>query len=336
MGMKKKALLVCRQNPYPLVRGGIERLIINFESYILSDYDVYFLHHQESPHSILFHQGEPLVAAVSVEELLAHGFRFFLYFNYEFDLRSDDVLGPLLDRVPAFSFMQSHPLGQAPDTVFRGIFAHSSAGPHKDVLRFGGTYDSRIFYKDRRDEDFIICVGRLNRDKNQAELVEGYKERIYDRYGLPLYLVGGVYSPKFLDYALEVSRHVDNSSVLSTLDLQNPLSDSSWKRPRQIADLCNRARMFVMASPEESFCIALVEAMACGTTCVVNGSYNGFDGEELKSRVYGNVTAKHGSILDTLEDALERGVRIDASDWVRKYSLAEAKKAALDFIDERL
>lgn len=334
--MKKKALIACRQNPYPTVRGGIERLIIDFESYILSDYDVYFLHCPETAPRMLFHRGELLIAAVTVEELLAHDFEFFLYFNYEFDLRSDDHIGPLLSRVPAFSFMQSHPLDQAPDGIFRGIFAHSSAGAHKDVLRFGGTYDPRIFYKDRQGEDFIICVGRLNRDKNQMELVEGYKERIYNRYGLPLYLVGGVYSPKFLDYALEVSRYIDNISILSTLDLQNPLSESSWKTPEQIAQLCNRARMFIMASPEESFCIAMAEAMACGTTCVVNGSYSGFDSEDLRSRVYGNVNAKRGAILDTLESALEQGVRIDSSDWVRKYSLAEAKKVALAFIAERL
>ena len=91
-----------------------------------------------------------------------------------------------------------------------------------------------------------------------------------------------------------------------------------------------------MPSPRESFCIAMVEAMACGLTCVVNGEYEGFNEEELRPHVYGNITGKHGSILATLDEALGRDVRIDPSEWVRKYSLVETRKKVIPFINARV
>jgi glycosyltransferase involved in cell wall biosynthesis len=334
--MKKKALIACRQNPYPVVRGGIERLIVDFESHILSDYDVYFLYYHEALKPRLFHNGKPASGTPKPETILRHDFQFALYFNYEFDLLEHKFIKPLLDRIPSFCFMQSHPLEGVRDSAFRGIFAHSVASPNRDVLILGGAYNSDIFCKNRRREEFLVCVGRINADKNQLELVRDYKKRIYDRFSLPLYLLGGAYTPKFVDYALDVGRYIDNVSVLSTMDLHDPLAGTNWKTPAQVAEACNRARMFVNASLEESFCIALTEALACGTTCVVNGKYYGFDGDDLGPNIYGNIDGKEGSILDVVEEALLRDIRIDASEWVKKYSLTEAKKKVLSFIAERL
>ncbi len=94
--------------------------------------------------------------------------------------------------------------------------------------------------------------------------------------------------------------------------------------------------MFVMPSPEESFCIAMIEAIACGTTCVVDGAYYGFEEADLRPNVYGNISGGNGSILDLIDEALSNDVRIDASEWVRKYSLAETQKQLMAFIHERL
>ena len=91
-----------------------------------------------------------------------------------------------------------------------------------------------------------------------------------------------------------------------------------------------------MASPKESFCMALIEAMACATTCVVNGHYWGFDEADIQPNVFGNTTAKRGDILDLVDEALRRNIRIDGSIWARKFSLNQTKGKLLSFINERL
>jgi glycosyltransferase involved in cell wall biosynthesis len=210
---------------------------------------------------------------------------------------------------------------------------HLTVSPHKDVLLLGASYNSDVFYKNRQTEEFILSVGRIHPDKNQLELVSNYKERIYRKHKKRLHLVGGIND---LNYFNEVNEYVDNISVFSTIDLERPWERMNWRTPHQIADLCNRARMFVMASPKESFCIALVEALACGTTCVVNGNYWGFDEADLKAHVYGNVTEKRGTILDVLDEALSREIRIDGAEWVKKFSLNRTKKVLLKFINARI
>ena len=94
--------------------------------------------------------------------------------------------------------------------------------------------------------------------------------------------------------------------------------------------------MFVMPSEEESFCIAMIEAMACGTTCVVDGTYYGFDSDDLRANVYGNITGHAGTIHDLIDTALSQDIRIDASEWVKRYSVAETRRQLMTFIHDRL
>ena len=82
--------------------------------------------------------------------------------------------------------------------------------------------------------------------------------------------------------------------------------------------------------------MALIEAMACGTTCVVNGDYWGFDEDDIRPNVFGNTTAKRGDILDLIDEALRRDVCIDGSAWAKKFSLNETKGKLLSFINGRL
>ncbi|MFP5260387.1 MAG: glycosyltransferase [Blastocatellia bacterium] len=329
--MKKKALIVSSANPYPIVTSGCERLIIDYQTHLLSDYEVYFL--LTSPDGWgplgLFHQDELISGDVTVEKVLDHDFEFALFIGFG----RNEFTGRLVTQIPSFCLTDIHPRDDLPDDLFKGIMAHRSTSPHKDILLLGACYNSEIFYKKRRGEEFILSVGRIHPDKNQLDLVREYTEGIYEKYKLPLYLVGGVND---YNYFRQVYEYIDNVSVVSTIDSASPGAQTGWKSSQQIADLCNRARMFVMASPKESFCIALIEAMACGTTCVINGNYWGFDEADISPNVYGNTTGPRGSVVALMDEVLSRDIRIDGSEWVKKFSLKETKKSLLKFINERL
>ena len=329
--MKKKALVVSSANPYPVVTSGCERLVMDYQMHLLSDYDVYFLLTRPDGWAPLglFHQDELISGDITIEKVLDHNFEFALFIGFI----GNDFTRQLVEQIPSFCLTDIHPRDDLPDNLFKGIMAHLSTSPHKDILLLGACYNSEIFFKKRRGEEFILSVARIHPDKNQQELVREYKERIYEKYKLPLYLVGGADD---CDYFSQVNEYIDNVSVISTIDSGSRGAQTGWRSSQQIADLCNRARMFVMASPKESFCIALIEAMACGTTCVINGNYWGFDVADISPNVYGNTTGGRGSILALIDEALSRDIRIDGSEWVKKFSLKETKKSLLKFIDERL
>jgi glycosyltransferase involved in cell wall biosynthesis len=329
--MKKKALIASSANPYPLVTSGCERLIMDYQLHLLSDYDTYFLLTRSDDWAPLglFHQDELISGDMTVEKILDHDFEFILFIGF----KENEFIRRLVDHIPSFCLTDIHPRDDLPDNLFKGIMAHRSTSPHKDILLLGACYNSEIFYKKRRGEEFILTVGRVHPDKNQQELVRDYKDRIYEKYRLPLYMVGGVND---YDYFMQVNEYIDNVSVISTVDPGRPGPETGWRSSRQIAELCNRARVFVMASPKESFCIALIEAMACGATCVINGDYWGFDEAEIRPNVFGNTTEKRGSVLNLLDEALNRDIRIDGSEWVQKFSLKETKNTLLKFINERL
>jgi len=329
--MKKKLLLASSANPYPVVTSGCERLIMDYQHHLLSDYDVYFLATSLDAWQplALFHQDQLLSTTITLEQISAHNFECALFVGF----KENEFTRQLVAHIPSFCLTDTYPRDDLPDILFRGIMTHRSTSLRKDILLLGACYNSDIFFKNRKPEEFVLCVARIHRDKNQQELVCDYKERIFAKYGLPLSLVGGVDD---LDYFGQVRKYIDQVSVFSTIDPEKPLANTAWKRSEQIADLCNRARVFVMASPKESFCIALIEAMACGTTCVIDGNYPGFDESDIGPNVYGNCNGKRGLILDSLDEALSRDIRIDGSAWAKKFSLNETRKALLTFISERL
>jgi glycosyltransferase involved in cell wall biosynthesis len=312
--------------------GGYERLIKDYQSHVFNDYDVYFLFRHRAFPEQLFHYGLPVRSKAERDRILAQNFAFAYFVHSDFDC-DDGVVRRLTDRLPSFFFTQFHPNPEVEDKRFKGVITHYSESPHENVLLIGGSYNPEVFYKNRQSEEFIVCVGRIHECKNQLELVRDYREKIYQKHGRPLYLVGGSSEPEY--YPL-VNEFVDGVSVLSTSDPDNPMASTSWRTSSDIAALCNRARMFVMPSKEESFCIAMIEAMACGTTCVVDGEYYGFDQNDLRPNVFGNINAPNGSIHDLIDQVLTDDIRIDASQWVKKYSLAETKKQLMAFIRERL
>jgi len=327
--MKPKALIVCSEIPYPHVVGGYERIIRDFEEHVFDDYDVYFLCCRGRSPRGLFHQGRQLDSALDLKTLLGHRFSFAFIIRSDIDLEGPRFVAPLIERIPSFCFVERHPHRLVRDERFRGVLTHRTRGRQGHVLTIGGGYDPAIFNPRRREEGFVLSVGRIHPRKNQLELVRGYRERIYRRFGLPLLLAGGEAHHR---YYRDVLRYVDGEAVQATFSA----STEGWRSAREVAALCNQARYFVMPSPRETFCIALIEALACGTTAVVNGYYGGFAYDDLRPRVAGPISGKRGGILDVLEKAMESDLRLDASGWATKFALPLTKDRVMSFIRPRI
>ena len=339
--MTRRALLVSSASPYPVVTNGCARLVSDYLTHLFPADEVYLLLTRPgnwAPLGLYF-GGQPVAGDLNVSHLLAHDFAFVLFIGF----KENQFTLELARSRASFCLTDTYPHPDVPHGLFRGILSHRSGDPHPDLLIVGGSYDDEVFHPDRANpnrcgpdrggEELVLTVGRIHPDKHQLELVETYRERVFEEYGLPLYLAGGVAD---LDYFREVERYIDGVSVVSSIDPGQPLAISNWRSAREIALLLHRARLFVLASPKESFGLSLIEAMACGTTCVVNGEYRGFAELDLRPNVYGNITGKRGSVVDLAARALCDDVRIDASEWARKYALREIRRLLSRFIENRL
>jgi glycosyltransferase involved in cell wall biosynthesis len=327
----KRVLLVSTANPYPIVTNGCARLVHDYQVAMFPQYDVYFLLTRPGDWLPLqlFYQGRPVDGGSQVQDLHALDFTFFLFIGF----KENDFTRQLACWRPSFCLTDTYPHPDLPDGLFRGILSHRAVERHRDLLLVGGSYDGEVFYPDRKSEELVLAVGRIHPDKNQLELVRSYRQEIFEEYGLPLHLVGGVDDS---EYFAEVKKYIDSVAVVSSVDPAHPLAIDSWRSAKEIAELCNQARLFVSASPKESFGLAMIEAMACGTTCVVNGDYRGFVASDLRPYVYGHITAQQGSIVELIVHALRDDVRIDGSTWAKKYSVSEMREALWRFIEERL
>jgi glycosyltransferase involved in cell wall biosynthesis len=332
----RRVLLVSSASPYPVVTNGCARLVSDYLTHLFPTDRVYLLLTRPGDWAPLglYFGGRPVAGDLNVSGLLAHDFAFVLFIGF----KENQFTLELARSRASFCLTDTYPHPDVPHGLFRGILSHRSGDPHPDLLIIGGSYDDEVFHSDpagpdRGGDAWVLTVGRIHPDKHQLELVETYRERVFEEYGLPLYLAGGVAD---LDYFREVERYIDGVSVVSSIDPGQPLAISNWRSAREIALLLHRARLFVLASPKESFGLALIEAMACGTTCVVNGEYRGFAELDLRPNVYGNITGKRGSVVDLAACALRDNVRIDASEWARKYALREIRRLLSRFIDDRL
>ncbi|MBV8161655.1 MAG: glycosyltransferase [Acidimicrobiia bacterium] len=328
--MTRRILLVSSANPYPVVTNGCARLVSDYQRHVFAGDDVFLLVTRPGDWAplVLHHGGE----ALDPGALESAEFAFVLFVGFQ-DTR---LMRRLASEQPSFCLTDTFPHPDIPAGLFRGILSHRcapGADPAPDVLLVGGSYDGGIFHPARRDEDLVLCVGRIHPDKNQLALVRSWRDRVFADHGLPLQLVGGV---EDAGYWRQVAPHVDGVAVRATVDPTAPAGPGSWRSAEEIAALCNRARLFVSASPTETFGMALIEALACGTTCVVDGAYRGFDADDLAPRLYGNVTESRGAILDLTARALDDGIRIDASAWAHKYSLPATRAALVRFVDARL
>ncbi len=330
--MTRRALLVSKANPYPVVKDGCQRLVRDYAEGIFADHDVHFLHVSRdwTPLKLLL-DGREIDPEPTVERLLAHDFEFAVFIGFQ----SSAFTIRLTSRVSSFCYIDTYPSANVPPGVFRGILSHrrKTDSVADEVLLVGGSYDDDVFRCERTGEEIVLSVGRIHPSKNQLELVSRYRETIFEPFGLPLYLAGGASDPA---YYRELAGFIDGVAVRSSIvDATDPWADANWHSGPELAELCNRARLYVSASPKESFSMAMVEAIACGTTCVVNGDYWGFAESDLRPNVHGNVTGKQGSVVDLAAAALRDEVRIDGSDWAPKYSLRELRETVTRFVDER-
>lgn len=324
--MKNGVLLVSPASPYPAVTNGCARLVLDYlTSVFAADNPAYLRVSPGSWDPVEVYRDHRSEGPVRPEALLGGRFSFVFYVGF----RPTPFTRALASAFPSFCLTDRHPHPDVPAGLFRGILTHRADAEREGLLLCGGSYDAATYHPNRQGEALAVCVGRIHPDKGQLELVRGYRERIHGRFGLPLRLVGGV---EDRDYYEAVRPYLDGVVVQSTM----ATTADGWLEPPEIAALLNRARFFVSASPRETFGIALAEALACGTTCVVNGSFTGFDPVELGRHVFGPVTGKAGSILDVLEQALEQDVRRDGSDWVRQYSVELSARRQRDFIRRRM
>ena len=327
----RRALLVSTASPYPVITNGCARLVHDYQVAMFPQYDMYFLLTRPGDWAPLrlFHQGRPLDGELQIRDLHALDFTFVLFIGF----KENEFTRQLAGLRPSFCFTDTYPHPDLPKGLFRGVLSHRAIEPDRDLLLIGGSYDGEVFYPDRKNEELVLAVGRIHPDKNQLELVRSYRQAVFEEYGLPLHVVGGIDDP---DYFGEVKRYIDHVAVVSSIDPGDPLAIGSWRSAQEIAELCNRARLFVSAAPKESFGLAMIEAMACGTTCVVNGDYRGFVASDLRPYVYGHITAQQGSVVELIVQALRDEVRIDGSRWAKKYSVSETREALWRFIEKRL
>ncbi len=328
--MTKRALLVSTANPYPVVKDGCERLVRDYVDSMFCGHDVHFLHVARDTWSplALFRDGRPVEGVVDFERLREEAFEFLVFVGF----KVTEFTERLTSHWPSFCYTDTFPHPDVPAGVFRGLLSHrrASGAGDEEILLVGGSFDDAVFYPDRRPEDIVLSVGRIHPDKAQLELVRRYRELIYEPFGLPLYLAGGATDER---YHRAVAPYVDGVAVISSVvDREDPYGDANWHSGPELAALCNRARLFVSASPKESFSMAMIEAMACGTTCVVNGDYQGFAEADLRPNVLGNITGAEGSVLELAAAALRDDIRIDASRWAAKYSLRATRQSVSRFI----
>src|SRR5208282_2689980 len=166
---KPKALIVSQENPYPVVVGGYERTVLDYQGQILSDYDVYFLLYRKHGYSKLLHYGRRMDVVSGADPAFAETFQFALFVGYGIDFQDKKTLGAILDRIPCFCFIERHPCPGVPDSLFKGILTHRSSDSHHNVLVLNGAYDSDVFVKRRVAEGYVVCVARIHPEKNQLE-----------------------------------------------------------------------------------------------------------------------------------------------------------------------
>ena len=108
-----------------------------------------------------------------------------------------------------------------------------------------------------------------------------------------------------------------------------------WIEDHWLAPLYRQARMFCLASREETFGRCVAESMACGTPCVVN-----------RIPIMNEVTGGHALIVDytdanatvhalnTLltDDALRARLRVDGIGWVARFSFDKLARERVDAV----
>ena len=205
---------------------------------------------------------------------------------------------------------------------FRGILANGAVANTKSVLKVGAIYDSDIFYNSKISrENIAIYVGRLDPNKNVDVLISLWG-KIYEKFGTKLFLIGGTHVP---DYFNTIKNQIDG----------NKIEHIFWLSTSELKNYYDTCCLSIMPSKRESLCWSVVESLACGCTCVVDGEYTGM-GHEIKPYIVGESLSWTNSLDKFVYNALEQNIKKDASEYMKGYSIKARKNEVISFIEGRL
>lgn len=128
--------------------------------------------------------------------------------------------------------------------------------------------DPTLFEQTHGLRDFLLCVGRIEPNKNQLLLCYALRET-----DIPIVLVGKESSDLFQDY-LDLCTYLGNGRIHVLQDLSDAMLASAYAA----------ARLFVLPSASESFPLSTLEAAWAG--CPVVLSQNSVQGEFFQDLFY--------------------------------------------------
>ena len=135
---------------------------------------------------------------------------------------------------------------------------------HKHVMYLPNGVDTALFEKAREARDCssslaVLCVARIDRQKNQMMLVEWLSRHP----GASVRLVGPVTQP---DYRAEIERRAEELGVAGRVSFSGALKPGSEELVSEYA----KADVFVLPSRHEPFGIVVLEAWAAGLPVVAS------------------------------------------------------------------
>ena len=330
-----RILMICGQWPYPNIKGGIERLLIDYREKVFAPAKVWNCFYRSSNNiTVMNPERNKTTAKLSSQFFQNVNPDLIVVVNNDVDFLKNPLLKSELSRRPSIWAAQSLQKAGQDEAykVYSGLILNYGSGIPDDIaLKVGGFYDDSLFNTINlpAKKEHIIYSARFDPSKCQLELVKDYKNKIYQKHGIPLLLVGGTFNPSYLK---SVQQYVDNKSVLWS----GHTLKKTWVDGPELANLYKKARAFVLPSKAESFGLSLVEAMACGATCVVDTRFAGIKKEELQTKVYGSVSGSEGKILENLDKVLSDNIHIDGSKWVSKYAINQKRDEILAFLKRRI
>ncbi|MBW4630346.1 MAG: glycosyltransferase [Iphinoe sp. HA4291-MV1] len=177
------------------------------------------------------------------------------------------------DRIP----IPRNRVAVIPNPVDIGNFVmHSQAEPEHPWLQ-------------HKDTPVIISLGRLAKRKNYPLLLQAIA-KVRNQFKVKLIILGEGPERKNLE------------EIIAKLSLQEDVS-----LPGHVANPWShiaKADVFVMSSLDEAFCLALVEAMACGVPVISTDAIGGGPRSILEDGKYGNLVPRDD--VQALESAIHK------------------------------
>ena len=201
--------------------------------------------------------------------------------------------------------------------------AEKYRGRHKHVMYLPNGVDCRLFEGMARESLAplmpktslsLLCVARIDRQKNQMMLVEWLARNPQET----VRLVGSVTQP---DYRAEIEARAEQLGVSGRLSFAGALKPASEELLREYAN----ADVFVLPSRHEPFGIVVLEAWAAGLP-VVASDVGGL-GRLCAAHPEAAVTFSPGDI-DALDDALRR---VGGDEALRGRLSAAGRAAAAEY-----